>query len=1359
MRFLVQRLSVCLAVALLFASALGAEQSDRSKTVTRLNNEILRVYSRSVRGGGDTSALRQQAQELLQEREEALAALVDESPDAALDSALPPEVASEVARAFPESAARVERHGSLIGVLEIEVEDDENLVNHRMIHRLRVGRDRFRMRFSGDAPTAEAGSLMRVDGMLVGESIVTQSASLTTEADAAASCSSTGAQRMAVIKVKFPGTSPSLSNSTLAGWMFGSSGTTVSSYWDEASYGAAWATGDVYPSGSDAWYTLDREYLCSESDALRNAALQAANGDVNFQNYQRAVIVFPKPSNGCSFAGRASIGCWVGSPDGNSISYALQVLSSMGTAEKTVQLTTHEGGHTLGLYHASTVDYGSDAVGPTNSNGTRDEYGDRYSSMGFWTNGHYAAPQKKQLGWLNPTSVSSSGTYTVKPFSDTSGVRALDIKRGSSGSQRIWLEYRRQLGQFNAGPPSYPGNGALLHLGNGNSNSLLLDFTPTSSGGFMDATLESGQTWNDPYSDLSIQIGSATNSGLQVTVSYGVTPTCSTNPPTINVSPNSKSTDYPAPASYSVTVTNNDSSACSSSSFTMSSKALYNSATTSEVSTYLNNGVLTIAPGATGTTTLVATPSIQPPDARNYMVSAKASRTSPNQSAEDEAGLTVVPPLQCVTAAPIISLSPNSRTAEFPAGTTFTASVTNNDNSSCSATSFSMTASALLNGQPAGNISANIASTLSVAPGTTKTTTVTVTPTSAPASDSIYSIIAKAARSNPSQTVQDSSNFTVTVAPVCEAALPTVSLSPTSRSTEYPNAASYTLTVVNNDSSVCSTSSFSIGATATGAANASPANAALSIAPGATATTTITATPTSLPTSTTNHTIAANVSRSNPSQLVQDTSVLTVTPPAPTCQVALPTVSISPSNRNTEYPNAAVYTLTILNNDSSACSAGSFSIGASATGAASASTFNTALSIAPGATQTTILTATPTSLPSSPTVHTITGSVSRSNPSQLVQSTTQLTVTPPAATCQTAPPSVTLSPISQSSVYPNGASYSLTVVNNDSSVCDPSSFSVLASATGEVSAQALNPILNIAPGATQTTTVTATPTALPSSPTDYTVAARVSRSNPSELVLDTSVLTVSPPAPTCVVALPTITVNPANGTTEYPNPVSYTVSLTNNDSAACQASTFSLTSDTLFGGLPTTEVSATLGNSGLTVAPGGTGMTVIVATPLVLPTQPKAYAVAAAASRVSQVGVAQGTVGLTVTPPPTGPPPPPPPSTTVDVVISVIGSRGSVDLDPLGISCPGGCTTTIDVNQWEPLTLTAVPSGNSCVQAITGCDASSGNSCTLSAAQNYEITVEFGRCTSVGGKTGGKGRVSRVATTTDATSTGRGRKR
>ena len=915
----------------------------------------------------------------------------------------------------------------------------------------------------------------------------------------------------------------------------------------------------------------------------------------------------------------------------------------MGTAQKAVQLTTHEAGHNLGLNHASTVDFGSDAVGPTNSSGTRNEYGDRYSTMGSWNDGHYAAPQKKQLGWLSATSVSSSGTFTVKPFSNTTGVRALDIKRGSTGSQRIWLEYRRQLGDFNTSATSYPGNGALLHLGNGNSNSLLLDFTPASGSDFLDATLNSGQSWEDPYSDLSIQIGSATNSGLQVTVSYGVTPTCSTNPPTINVSPNSKSTDYPAPANYTISVTNNDTSACSSASFTMTSKALFNSAVTSEVSTSVNNSVLTIAPGATGNTTLVATPSTQPPDARNYMVSAKASRSNPNQSAEDEAGLTVVPPLQCITAAPVIVLSPTSRTAEFPTGTTYTVSLTNNDNSACTATSFSMTATAALNGQNAGNISTSIASSLSVAPQATKTTTVTVTPTSAPSAQSTYSITAKAIRSNPAQTVQDSSNFTVTLAPVCEASLPTVTLSPNGLSREYPNPASYSLTIRNNDNSVCSASSFSIGASATGAASAIPSDGLLSIAPGATKTTTVTATPTSLPSSPTNHTVTASVSRSNPSQSVQDASQLTVSPPAPTCQVALPSVSLSPNSKST--------------------------------------------------------------------------------------------------------------------VYPNAASYTLTVVNNDSSVCDPGSFSIGASATGAASANASNGVLSIAPGATKTTTVTATPTSLPSSTTNHTVTASVSRSNPSQLVQDASQLTVAPPAATCVLSLPTILVNPANWTTEYPNPVSYLVSLTNNDSAACSASTFSLTSNALFGGQPTAEVSAALGNSGLTIAPGATATTSIIATPLVLPAQAKAYSVAASASRVAQAGASVGSVGFTVTPPPTEPPPPPPPSSTVDLVISVIGGRGSVELDPLGISCPGGCTTTIDTNNWEPLTLTAVPSGNSCVQAITGCDASSGNSCTLSAAQNYEITVEFGRCAGGGGNGGGKGRVKRVAETTYSTSTGRGRSR
>ena len=127
MRCIFKRIAASLAVAVLLVPALAAQQSTAGRNVTRLNNEVLSVYTRSVRARGERPALRQQAQELLEEREQALAALAAQSPDEALDAALPADLAGDLARAFPESSARVERHGSLIGILETEVEDGEDL--------------------------------------------------------------------------------------------------------------------------------------------------------------------------------------------------------------------------------------------------------------------------------------------------------------------------------------------------------------------------------------------------------------------------------------------------------------------------------------------------------------------------------------------------------------------------------------------------------------------------------------------------------------------------------------------------------------------------------------------------------------------------------------------------------------------------------------------------------------------------------------------------------------------------------------------------------------------------------------------------------------------------------------------------------------------------------------------------------------------------------------------------------------------------------------------------------------------------------------------------------------------------------
>ena len=123
---------------------------------------------------------------------------------------------------------------------------------------LRVGQQRFELFFTGPGrPTP--GAVLQVDGLQVGGSLAAGSAEEQTAPAAGQSCSHTGDQRVAVIKVSYPNTSPTLNNSSIQDWLFGASGQTLNTFWLENSFGQTWATGDVYPAGSDAWYLSHRK--------------------------------------------------------------------------------------------------------------------------------------------------------------------------------------------------------------------------------------------------------------------------------------------------------------------------------------------------------------------------------------------------------------------------------------------------------------------------------------------------------------------------------------------------------------------------------------------------------------------------------------------------------------------------------------------------------------------------------------------------------------------------------------------------------------------------------------------------------------------------------------------------------------------------------------------------------------------------------------------------------------------------------------------------------------------------------------------------------------------------------------------
>src|SRR5207247_5288603 len=85
------------------------------------------------------------------------------------------------------------------------------------------------------------------------------------------------------------------------------------------------------------------------------------------------------------------------------------------------------------------------------------EYGDGLDIMGWSNSGHFNAPQKERLGWLNYgvsppiTTVTSSGSYTLAPY-ETIGtapktLKILKYTNPTTGAQDwYYVEFRQAVG-------------------------------------------------------------------------------------------------------------------------------------------------------------------------------------------------------------------------------------------------------------------------------------------------------------------------------------------------------------------------------------------------------------------------------------------------------------------------------------------------------------------------------------------------------------------------------------------------------------------------------------------------------------------------------------------------------------------------------------------------------------------------------------------------------------------------------------------------------------------------------------------------------------------------------------------------
>ncbi len=520
------RIAACLLVS-------GSLAFSQIGPVARVSEDRVQKINQQVRVEGSAAGLNA----LLRERASLLAKLMEQNPGAAVELALPDELRAALASRVPDAGALLEEQGEWTGPLVTSIADD--FAHHRSWESrvIRVQGHSVSL-YSDSPPAAGCSRSATVRGIRLGQRIAATSVEVTEDANT--TCATIGEQKTAVLLLNYPSTplTSGYTPSYVHDVFFGPA-PSVSDYWHDASYGSTYASGDVFGP-----FTLDADYTCAQTDEILQAAIQAADSTVDFTAYQRIFLILPiVVSQYCAWDGLAQLGCSVQqSPSKGNFSASVAWIESVsigpniyGALGGLMSTAIHEGGHHFGLRHASSTDYDTLPVGPIGTAGVHAEYGDPFSNMGL-NPGHFAAPHKNMLGWLSEGTgwldVDSGGSWTVAPLSaQTSGaLRALRVRRGTGNDQWLWIEYRQPIGSYepnvvdDAAQRDF--NGALVHLEDPSQASWagyteLLDFQPVRlPNDFDNALLKAGTTWTDPYSNLTLTIGSATPSGLSVTVSY-----------------------------------------------------------------------------------------------------------------------------------------------------------------------------------------------------------------------------------------------------------------------------------------------------------------------------------------------------------------------------------------------------------------------------------------------------------------------------------------------------------------------------------------------------------------------------------------------------------------------------------------------------------------------------------------------------------------------------------------------------------------------------------------------------------------------------------------------------------------------
>lgn len=606
------------------ASHIGEDITVDQQAVTSTNQLLGALRQYETADLSQRPAALQRLVQLAANRREQMLALIERNPKIAALRVLPAAVRNRL-----PAQAQVEREVSVTGVVQASIADDFS--RGRSTKRFEVldaAGQRFELRFA-EATEREMLAMVgkrasiaavqidrqllvldkrRVQLLAAGGTATTTTTTATTTPSVIQ-----GDQSTLVIMANFTDKVIECTASDVQTRLFGSTGATTNVGYQQSSGGLVSFSGKVIgPVNINYSSTGTCDYNGWASAA--NAAAIAAG--INPSSYMRVSYALPRNSN-CGWLGLGALGGAMPSPTWT------QQCTSTG-------LFSHELGHNLNFHHAATP-------------GT--EYGDGSDPMGAAKLVQSNAANRVMAGWVSGSrlqDVSNAGSYAISAMESTAPSGAQVLRLSKPDTAEYYYVSLRQPAGIDTNLWTIYQNMVTVHKSTGT----LPAYT------YLLATLDAGQTWTDSINGIQVTNQGVSGSSATVAVGFGGS-TCTRQAPTLSAAPASQTATPGTTVAYALSVTNNNSAACTSATFNVS-QSLPAGFTGS-----LGATSLTLAAGATASVAWNVTTSTTSTDGI-YTVNADVGEATVINTATTHAAYTVLaapPPPTTDTTPPIVSIT------------------------------------------------------------------------------------------------------------------------------------------------------------------------------------------------------------------------------------------------------------------------------------------------------------------------------------------------------------------------------------------------------------------------------------------------------------------------------------------------------------------------------------------------------------------------------------------------------------------------------------------------------------------------------------------------------------------------------